>query len=54
MKKGITKVPDFSSSSATQIKEYPYIKPQTIIQRYGNHNTITETPEQGQGRKSFS
>jgi hypothetical protein len=51
MKRGIVKVPDYSSASATQmIKEYPYTKPQTI-HRYG-HNVMTEAAEQG--RKSFS
>jgi hypothetical protein len=51
MKRGMVKVPDYSSISATQmIKEYPYTKPQTI-QRY-NNNLKTEIVDQS--RKSYS
>lgn len=38
MKKAMTKIPEFSSSSLTHNQEYPYTKPQTV-HRYDKYKT---------------
>jgi hypothetical protein len=55
MKKALTKMPDFSSPSVTQnVREYPYIKPQTMNKHQSRYDKFKTEEHSPIGRKSQS